>query len=102
MKRQDYSIKFTSSQGNLATALTNFGNLFPGWGKVMAKHYGIGNVADDVLSLSEDGLVLTVQRRMTDSCYSELRPLYTDDSMYAMAQAASIIDSCTYPSFVDI
>tara|TARA_B100001109_G_C18505936_1_gene309135 strand:+ start:211 stop:519 length:309 start_codon:yes stop_codon:yes gene_type:complete len=102
MKRQDYSIKFKSNQGNLATALSTFGSLFPGWGTIVAKHMAEGGVVDDVMTLSEDGLVLTVSRRMTDSCYNECRPLFTNDSMYSIAQSASTIDSCSYPSFVDI
>ena len=102
MKRQDYSIKFKTDQGNVATALATFGDLFPKVKSVIEAHGAAGAIVDDVITLSEDGLVLTVSRRMTDSCYNERRLLYTDDSMYSIAQSASAIDSCSYPSFIDI
>lgn len=102
MKRQDYSIKFKSDQGNVATAIRTFGGLFPRVNSAIKNHVAIGGISDDVITLSEDGLVLTVSRRMTDSCYNERRLLYTDDSMYSIAQSASAIDSCSFPSFIDI
>jgi len=102
MKRQYYSLKFKSAQPNLSTAMSSFGSLYPGWGAVIGKHYALGGVVDDSLSLSEDGLVLASTKRMTDSCYNELRVLFTDDSLYSIAVNSGLFDSISRPSFVDI
>ena len=102
MKRQTYSLKFKSAQPNLSSATTAFGSLYPGWGAAQAKHMALGGVVNDTLFLSEDGLVLTASRRMTDSCYNELRVLFTDDSLYSIAVNSGLFDSISRPSFVDI
>ena len=107
MKKQAYSVKFSSSQSGVANALAAYGGLFNAaykdHGPTISKHYGIGNVADDVLSLSEDGMVMTVERRMTDSCYTDLRKIFSDDSLYSISQASSLVDSVSSPPyFVDI
>tara|TARA_Y100000114_G_C11704778_1_gene300347 strand:+ start:595 stop:903 length:309 start_codon:yes stop_codon:yes gene_type:complete len=102
MKRQTYSVKFKNAQSSLSSATAAFGNLYPGWGQAQAKHLALGGVVNDTLFLSEDGLVMTVSRRMTDSCYNELRALFTDDSLYSIALNSGLFDSISYPSFVDI
>ena len=106
MKKQAYSVKFSSSQSGIANAISAYGGLFAAYsdhGATISKHYGIGNVADDVLSLSEDGMVLTVERRMTDSCYTDIRKIFSDDSLYSISQASSLVDSVSSPPyFVDI
>ena len=61
----------------------------------------LGNVADNTITLSDDGLTLTVERTWADSAYDELLQIATEAEIQTLINNLTTVDSATY-GFSDI
>jgi len=102
-KRQSYTIVFKQDQVDAPTAMFNAGSQLSIDIKDLINTKLLnGDVVNDITpSLSADGLTLTVQRTWTDSAYSELLALDSNEGIIAAASSSELIESCNY-EFTDI
>ena len=96
-KTQSYTITFNTPQSSAVSAM----NLVGGTVNTAIRdliHEGLvmGDVVDNVVNLSEDGLTLTVERSFTDEVYNDLMVITSIGDIRTQIENVTEVSSVTY------
>lgn len=96
-KMQSYTITFNTAQPSTEAAMYNIGSAV---NSAIREHVQyeivIGNVSDNSIELSEDGLTLTVSRSWTDGAYEQLMAIASENEIQTLINDLPIVSSVTY------
>lgn len=98
-KTQRYSIVFNTAQISADAAMYSVGsnlNLDQSIRNHIQSEIILGNVTDLDISLSDDGLTLSVERAFTDAAYNALMEISPEAEIVAAINNMEHVDSVTY------